>query len=283
MRARRLERNSGSAERDDSQAFYVYCIGESEPFGPLFEAELPEAIESTAGLELVGEGNLAAVVSAVPRADYGTEGLDIRLADPSWMALRAMRHERVAEHFASRTSLVPLRFGTIYFQRDAVRRMLAEKRTELLAIIERLRGREEWGVNILSDRGRLIKAVASLSPRLRELAEQAANAPPGQSYLVKKKIDAMRAAEAGAEGRRVIAEVERELKAVSDGAVRLRVLKEETGENNVAAKLALLVARTRFAEFRETAGRLAEEFGPLGFQLELTGPWPAYNFAAGEI
>jgi hypothetical protein len=28
------------------------------------------------------------------------------------------------------------------------------------------------------------------------------------------------------------------------------------------------------------AERLAERYAPLGFRFELTGPWPAYNFAA---
>ena len=123
-----------------------------------------------------------------------------------------------------------------------------------------------------------------MSPRLRDLEELAAKASPGQSYLVKKKLDAIRADEAGAEGRRLIAQVERNLKAASDEAVRLRVLKgEATAGSEVAARLAFLVARTRFPEFRAVAERLAEEYGPLGFRLELTGPWPAYNFSAGEI
>ena len=273
-----------STDRPNSQAFYVYCIGELEALEPLLEAELPEAIESTARLELVGEGNLAAVVSAVPRADYGVERLDTRLADPSWMALRAMRHEKVAEYFASRTNLVPLRFGAIYLRRQSIRRMLAERRAELLSIIARLRGREEWGINILRDRTRAIEALTSLSPKLRGLAKRAAGASPGQAYLVKKKMDAIRIDEASAQAHRLIGRAERKLKAASDGAVRLRLLKGEvSGESDIAARLAFLVERTRFKEFRSVAETLADEYGPLGFRLELTGPWPAYNFAAGKL
>jgi hypothetical protein len=63
--------------------------------------------------------------------------------------------------------------------------------------------------------------------------------------------------------------------------VRLRLLKDEGGEHNdLVAKLAFLVARDRFEEFRAAAERLAEEHAPAGFKLELTGPWPAYNFIA---
>ena len=103
-----------------------------------------------------------------------------------------MRHEKVVEHFARRASVVPLRFGTIYLERTSVRQMLAQRGSELRAIIERLRGREEWGVNVLCDRKMLLETITSFSPRLRELNEHAASASPGQSYLMRKKIDAMR-------------------------------------------------------------------------------------------
>src|SRR2546423_725894 len=67
----------------------------------------------------------------------------------------------------------------------------------------------------------------------------------------------------------------------SAAAARLRVLKDEASEHgDTLAKFAFLVERARFAEFRATAERLADEHAPAGFRLELTGPWPAYNFAS---
>jgi hypothetical protein len=121
-----------------------------------------------------------------------------------------------------------------------------------------------------------------LSPRLRELSEQASAAAPGQAYLLRKKIDALRADEARAEVRRVAGEVETALSRAAAGAARLRVLKDEAGEHgDVAAKLAFLVERESFPAFRDAAEALAQKYERAGFRLELTGPWPAYNFAAG--
>lgn len=261
-------------------AFYVYCVGDSSALAPLFEDALPAAIEVEARLEMEAEALLAAVVSRVPLDDYGEDALQARLADATWTAIRAMRHEKVVEHFASRASIVPLRFGTIYLERARVRQMLSQRAPELRAIIERLRGREEWGVNIICDRQKLLETITSLSTRLRELSEQAANASPGQSYLLRKKIDTLRVDEARAEMKRVAAEIESELARLCEGAARLRVLKDEGGEHDPVARLALLVARARFDEFRTAAERLAQAYAPAGFQLELTGPWPPYNFAA---
>jgi hypothetical protein len=229
---------------------------------------------------MIERDELAAVVSPVPLDDYGEDELQSRLTDATWTAVRAMRHEKVVEHFARRASVVPLRFGTIYLERARVEQMLSTERATLRAIIENLRGREEWGLNITYDRAKLLENIISLSPRLREMSERARAASPGQSYLMRKKIDAMRDVEARAETKRVADEIERELSNKSDAATRLRVLKDEaTAQGDVAAKFAFLVERTRFEEFRATAERLAEEYTSAGFQLELTGPWPAYNFS----
>ena len=273
-------KSAAKNKQGDPQALYLYCVGERNALKPLIEEQSPGAIESDAPLEMIDAGDLAAIASAVSLADYGEESLQARLSDPTWTAIRAMRHEKVIEHFALRASVVPLRFGTVYLRRERIGQMLGERRDELRKLIERLRGRQEWGVNIYLNRASLIEAISSISPRLRELNERAAAASPGQGYLMRKKIEAMRADEARAETRRVIAEIERELSRASDNARRLRVLKDEASEyGEVAAKLAFLVERERFEEFRAVAEALASEQAESGFRLEMTGPWPAYNFA----
>src|SRR5437764_777128 len=133
--------------RSTSEGFYVYCVAERDSLTQVFKDALPGAIESDSALELIAQEDLAAVVSSVPLSDYGDDALQERLTDATWTAIRAMRHERVVEHFARRTSVVPLRFGTIYLERARIEQMLSERRAELRAIIEHLGGREEWGLN----------------------------------------------------------------------------------------------------------------------------------------
>jgi hypothetical protein len=158
--------------------------------------------------------------------------------------------------------------------------MLEERAAQLRSTLARLKGREEWGLNVYVERARLREQVASISPRLREMEEAAAGSPPGRAYLLRKKVDALREEETRAETRRAAASIENELAASCDGAARLRVHKDETGEQgDMAARLAFLVRRENFDDFRAAAERLAERYTPLGFRFELTGPWPAYNFA----
>ena len=268
------------AENTQSQfGFYVYCIAESGAAQQLDAASFPAAIEENTKLEWVTVNDLAALASTVPLASYKEDALAEHLTDASWTAVRAMRHETVVEFVAKRTSVVPLRFGTIYLERASVERMLSEKGRELARILERLRGHEEWGVNVYSDRAKLMAGITSLSPRLRELAQQAEAASPGQSYLMQKKIEALRVDEARVTLNGIIDQVEKALSEQADEGKRLRILRVEATEHGeLKGKFAFLVKRAEFEEFRAAAERLAEEHLAVGIRLELTGPWPVYNF-----
>ena len=260
-------------------AYYVYCIAESAAAAQLPADSLPAAIEDDAKLEWVAVNHLAALVSQVRKETYSEESLAEHLKDATWTAIRAMRHETVVEYVAKRTSVIPLRFGTIYLERNGIEQMLTEKSRELEEIIEHLRGREEWGVNVYSDRAVLLSSITSVSPVLRELVERAAQAPPGQSYLMQKKIEALRVDEARSAVSRIIDQIEAKLREQADDARRLRILKVETTEHGeLKAKFAFLVKRSEFEEFRDAAERLAQEHQAIGIRLELTGPWPVYNF-----
>jgi len=260
-------------------AYYVYCIAESAAAAELPADSLPAAIEEDAKLEWISAGALAALVSPVSRETYSEESLVEHLTDATWTAIRAMRHETVLEFVAKQATTIPLRFGTIYLERSGIEQMLSEKSGELKKIIEQLRGREEWGVNIYIDRAALLSSITTVSPILREMVQHAEQASPGQSYLLQKKIEALKSDEARAAVNRIVDQIEEKLREQGDDVRRLRILKVETTEHGeLKAKFAFLVKRLGFERFRNEAERLAQEHQAAGVRLELTGPWPVYNF-----
>jgi hypothetical protein len=279
------EQNPGASTSYTStgaEGYYVYCIAERAPaLEILTNVSVPSAMEENTGLEVIAVSDLAAIVSRVPLSVFGEESLEAHLSDAPWVTVRAMRHEQVVEHFARQTSVVPLRFGTIYLDGPGVKQMLADKRDQLYTILGRVKGHEEWGVNIYCDRAVLLENITNISPRLREMTATAKNASPGQSYLLQKKIEALRADEGKLEIERTTKRIEARLSSLSDGVARLRVLKVEATEHGeLRSKFAFLVLKANFEKFRAAAEEIAGEVEKAGIRIELTGPWPAYNFAA---
>ena len=159
--------------------------------------------------------------------------------------------------------------------------MLGENDKKLNEIVGRLRGRVEWGVNVYCNRQTLMDNITNLSPRLRQMREEAKEASPGQAYLLQKKIETQRADEAKVEIARAVDDIEQVLNQHSDGSTKLRILKVETTEHGeLKAKFAFLVLKAEFESFRNAAEELAQTMEQSGIRIELTGPWPAYNFAS---
>ena len=260
--------------------YYVYCIVESAAEN-LAGGDTPTTIEDGIGLELIRQDELTAVTSVVPLSAYGEDELTKNLTDATWTAVRAMRHEQVVEYFAKRTSTIPLRFATIYVDRSGIENMLGQRSKQLHDIIRRLAGREEWGVNVFSDRAKLLDNITSISPRLKEMGEAIKQASPGQAYLMQKKIETLKTDEVRVEITRAVNEIESRLSMKSEGVARLRILKVETSEHGeLKAKFAFLVEKANFGDFHDAAEEVAHDMNDAGVRLELTGPWPAYNFSA---
>jgi hypothetical protein len=189
-----------------------------------------------------------------------------------------MRHERVVEFFASRGPLIPLRFGTIYLDRMSVERMLSSRALEFRSMMKSLRGRQEWGVLIYSDHAALISNIASKNAEIRPLLERAAAAPPGQSYLLAKQIEVLKARTARQEISAAIVRMKEDLDASSEQSVSSPPERRRTEHGELIARLTFLVQSRRFRRFQATAERLARDYLSSGFHIELVGPMPPYSF-----
>src|SRR5262249_35823177 len=102
-------------------------------------------VGGSAASVLVAEGEVAALVSHVPLAEFGEGAIDDNLARPDWLAEQVTAHEAVPELAARRMPVVPFRFGTIFRAEEHIRQMLRDH-SYLPETLERLRGTVELGV-----------------------------------------------------------------------------------------------------------------------------------------
>jgi gas vesicle protein GvpL/GvpF len=280
---KKVEAKVGATQRSVGTARYVYCILDHPTDQSSAQNDWPSGIEDETALEMIASDDLAAITSAVPLSIYGEDVLNERLQDASWTALKAMRHERVVEHFTKVGSVVPLRFGTIYLDAENVRSMLRERKSALTELLARLSGREEWGINVYFDQTELLKGIDSLSPVLTDLLSQAESASPGQAYLLRKKANALRKDESRNEVARTVSRLEDHLRENTDDVRRLRTLKVETTEHGeLKAKFAVLLKKSAFAKFQSVAEKWLRDHEASGVRLEIAGPMPPYNFTDSE-
>jgi Gas vesicle synthesis protein GvpL/GvpF len=227
-------------------------------------------------VEGLTQGALSVLVSVVPSEDFGAESLRANLNDLQWLERVAREHEAVLDELVAQTTVVPLRLCTIFADPDGARHMLEREREPLAEALARLEGRQEWGVKLLVDGERLAATAAPESDPAR--------GEGGAAYLARRRNERQAREVARALAAQLVDEVDGALRAHAIDAVRLRPQNRElsghTGE--MLLNGAYLLDADQVGALRALADELQERYAEHGARIVVTGPWPPYNFAAGD-
>jgi hypothetical protein len=257
-------------------ALYVYGVVAADDAASL---PLDGAAIDAFPLELVREGDLAALAGEVETEPFRAGVRAAEDGDLAWLARAAQAHEAVLAGALGAGALLPFRFGMLVDTRDDVRALLAAQAGAFGARLAALRGAREWGVKALLRRGELEAALAADEPALAELRERG-QAGSGSAFFARKQFER----EVAERLRDAVAELAETIHDRLAGRAREATAnppqaRELSGyEDDMILNGAYLVDRDREPELRAAAAGLEAELTGRGVRLELTGPWPAYNF-----
>jgi hypothetical protein len=270
---------------DPGHGLWVYCVVSADREPPSDLA----GIAADGAPELVTSGDLAALVSPVPLSEFGEAPLRENLNDLAWLERIVRAHEAVLDAMLALGAVVPMRVCTIYRDAGQVRAMLAERAELFQDALARVAGSAEWGVKIVADRTVLEQHARATSDEARALADDVAAGREGGAYIARKKLAAL----VRDESDRILDEVVRETHArLEEWAASSVILPAQSRElagyeGDMVFNGAYLVEDERVEAFAALLGDLRSQYASLGLAFDLTGPWPAYNFAgaasAGEV
>ena len=146
--------------------------------------------------------------------------------------------------------------------------MLGEQRPRFEQALARIHGHEEWGVKMFRAGG----------------ADDSSDQPAptsGREYLARRSEQARTREESANRRQAVVLEVHEALAhAATHAVVNAPQDSALSGRREpMTLNAAYLVARHHRDEFLELAEALHDRVTADGLTLEVTGPWPAYNFA----
>jgi len=268
------EKRSGTPGVKDA-AVYLYCFARSAGARRVSAV----GIDGRNRVSALEEGGVAAVVSRVSPTEFAAASGDDHLADPAWVIPRAYQHERVIEEVMRRSPVLPARFGTVFSSRRALATLLAHRAAEVAAFLAGIADKEEWAVKGFVDLERAGTSLLSTDPFFRGCSQRLPKSP-GARYLQEKRLRADAAAQAKLWCRTVAEQVEAELKsqALDMRPVRLQTRSVSGKAGEMVFNCAFLLARSRVAHFRARLERVGSVHAEHGLALELSGPWPPYNF-----
>jgi hypothetical protein len=254
-----------------NEATYLYCLIRSER--PPRLAGAPKGLPGTGKPRaLDAGGGVWLVVADAPLDRYGEEPIEKGLRDLGWVSSCAVPHEAVIEHASRSGPVLPFKLFTLFRADERALEHVAQDRKRIDRLLDRLAGREEWGVRIVLDEARALQRAASA-------ARKEAAGSTGTAFLLRKKKQQDAARDVVVRGRERAAKVFDELSARAADA-RRRAPPAGTAGQRVLLEAAFLVPRGKIRPFQGAAKKAAAALAKDGYQLTLTGPWPPYNFVA---
>lgn len=257
---------------------WAYCVVPTDVRPPRDVA----GVDPRFPVERIESAGLVALVSRVPLAEFGAEPLRENLNDLAWLERVARAHEAVLEHVMRETPLVPLRICTLYEDGQGVRRMLEKERTVLAKALTSVTGRQEWGVKLIVDPERLLahahesSDVASMSAELDGTTEAGA-------YMLRRRLERHMREVADGIAEEVVLDVRGRLESSGFDFVTRPPQNPDLSrhEGEMLINAACLVDEAGLERLRDLTASVGEAYSALGARVELTGPWPPYNFVLG--
>jgi hypothetical protein len=193
-----------------------------------------------------------------------------------------LAHEAVLERLLETVpAVVPFRFGSACADEADVVALLEARESELTDALARLAGRVELGVKAYVDPVRLADVVCDGDERLAALRAEIATASPGTAHLRRKQLE-RHVAEAAARERLQLGTALHQRLSTTAVAACTNPLPDAGEGLQPVVNGAYLVEREDEAPFRREAADAAAEHAAFGLRIDVTGPWPAYNFVGAD-
>lgn len=253
--------------------WYLYALLSHEDLPPV------TGIDGGSPLSLIAENGIAALASPVSLAEFGAEALRRNLDDVRWLEEKARLHESIVEAALAKGPVLPMKFGTIFLDVERIREVIRGSAQRMREALEFLSDKEEWGVKAFANREALRASVLRNDPVLLALSREASTKPPGQAFLLKRKIQESAAAKSVEREELLTRELLDSIeKTVVDLTAQPPLLAEAAQEERIVLNLACLVKREGAEAFLAGVEQWNRTYGEEGFRLITSGPWPPYHF-----
>jgi len=229
-------------------------------------------IDSNSGIEDSNKGIEGAHVYNIPYRDISIAVSDLdERSQKKASSGYILKHEEVAERLMESFTVLPMRFFTIFKDKEAILSMMSEYYDSFNENLNRLRGKLEFGLKVIWSGNTIKKRIAENNTGQGQ-NEFLSNGSQAKNYVMQKLKKYKLDQQFKEEGHKYISIVNRFFSgfAVEE---KLNILKSE----GLLLTASYLVEKAKQDDFKQAFERLKKS-GPNDLKYLFSGPWPPYNF-----
>ena len=183
-------------------------------------------------------------------------------------------------------TIIPLGFDTILQPKDdatspdqVVRDWLKEDYDRLRTLMEKIKDKDEYGVQISYDPKIVGELMAKQSEEVKKIKEEMATKSPGMAYMYRQKLEKAVKAETEKLADEWFRDFYSNIKKYADEIVVEKTKKLER-DKVMLLNLSCLVSQEKVESLGEELEKIDNREG---FSVRFTGPWPPYSFVAKPV
>lgn len=254
------------------KGLYLYCLAQGDK-----ESSLDlKGIGGTPVKTLTHQG-LVAVVQECESKPFESQDQKV-LAD--WLLIHQGVVDLASEKYET---ILPFGFDTIIVSTngksagDNLNEWLDKESEELKAKLSRLKGKAEFGVQVLWDPNIILPRLKKKDKEMQNLEKEIRSKPEGVAYLLRKKLEELMHTRLEKAADAYFKIFYKQIRGCVEN-VRVEKTRKEEPPRQMILNLSCLQNKTETAAL----GAVLEKIGRIpGFDVRFTGPWPPYSFVNG--
>ncbi len=259
-------RMEGSKENANHAGKYLYCVVEG------INADFAFTGMDDKRLAAVSRDGLMVMVQDVPQLLCNKDGGVLK-------DMVIVHHKVVEAAVKTRGAVLPFSFGNIVTGNESttpekrISVWLGKNYTALNEKLEKVRGKAEYGVQVLWDTDTIAANLIDESPEFKMLNQATRTTSPGTAFMYREKLKIALRLETEARSDECFRTYYGRIKKIVD-EIKVDGIKKGDGSGRMLLNLSCL-ARPCEAE---ALGALLDDVEREGFTVVFTGPWPPYSF-----
>lgn len=216
-------------------------------------------VDGVAPIESIACGGLTCWVSRVPEGEFA-ENLVKNMQDLDWLAAVTTRHQQVVSAIGEAADILPARFGIEFLNDESLRSHIESQQSLLKADLDRIRGREEWGVKVFG-----LPIVPVPKNKIRS----------GKDYLQAKSALTRRVTD---RANPELVDFGKALQSIADSVAEGG--KFAAGSRDLEFHKTILLKRANRKRLENLVRAYSKKWKNRK-RIECTGPWPPFSFVSG--
>lgn len=242
---------------------------------------LMTGIDNVNKLEAISLDNLSAVVSQVPLEEFGEDTLKENIQDVKWLEKHIRTYDEITRLLFEQTTFIPVRFGTIYLNKERVKQGISSYKEQVIKLIDKLKGKMELGVKFLLDHKKLQEVLSTNDLEAADLSSKIQCETPGKAHFLKKKLEVLLEKKSNDWSSDISHNLLNSLKGISND-IQLLSLQPREGTHKMFLNVACLLPQDKLNWFKEMLQNIISQEKFNCINCEIVGPWPPYSFVRLE-